>query len=165
MQHEHHLNLPYVLRTYSKRSLKATIWNTPCCHTVPDGHCLFFPFFFGADVVAVGRLTNLIWKAAASCEGGQHALIRSWICFAASPVIHWLIISGLVPLNYGPDCKWTRWSSELEVTPHEVRHLLQIFLFFFATSGHRPRTLLQLVGGDTVRKFFPDPFTTIILSS
>lgn len=57
---------------------------------MPDGHCLFF-FFFGAGVVVVvvvGRLTNLIWKAAASCEGGQHALIRSWICFAASPVIH-----------------------------------------------------------------------------
>lgn len=31
-------------------------------------------------------------------------------------VINWLIISGLLPLNYGADCKWTWWSSPLKVT-------------------------------------------------
>lgn len=36
--------------------------------------------------------------------------------FCSIPVISWLIISGLVPLNYGADCKWTWWSSELEAT-------------------------------------------------
>lgn len=36
--------------------------------------------------------------------------------FCSIPVINWLIISGLVPLNYGADCKLTWWSSELETT-------------------------------------------------
>lgn len=31
-------------------------------------------------------------------------------------VINWLIISGLLPLNYGADCKWMWWSSPLEAT-------------------------------------------------
>lgn len=118
---------------------------------------VFFLFFFGAGVVVVGRLTNLIWKAAASCEGGQRALIRSWICFAASPVIHWLIISGLVPLNYGPDCKWTRWSSELEVTPHNVRHLLQIF-FFFCHVWSPPTHTVAACRGRHREKILSSPF-------
>jgi len=32
------------------------------------------------------------------------------------PVINWLIISGLVPLNYRADWKWKWWCSQLEVT-------------------------------------------------
>lgn len=96
------------LRTHKNINTFLNIYSTLCCQPERQRHCYF-----------VGQFTNLsgfIWMTAASWRGQPVGFNQELDLFCSIPVINWLIISGLVPLNYGADCKWTWWSSELEAT-------------------------------------------------
>lgn len=143
----------YSLRIYI--TIKVTnifkyLLHTVLQHWMTNWHCFF-----------VGQQTFLV------SFGWRQPLVRQPVgfnqeldLFCSIPVINWLIISGLVPLNYGADCKWTWWSSELEAT----------YTTWDTSSRFLPRLVpptLCCGCPNDVEEIFPcsAPFTTRILSS